>query len=170
MDGEARRQKIMDILNERKTPVSGSKLAKQLGVSRQIIVGDIALLRASNSSIIATNNGYILGEREAVKSSIRIKVSHKVEDIFDELCTITDEGARVKDISIEHSVLGTFSANLSVSNRSEARAYTERTLESGARHPGELTKGVHYHTIEADDPLTLIRVQKALNEKGYLSK
>ena len=47
MDGQTRREQILKMLEESEQPISGSTLAHQLGVSRQIIVGDVALLRAA---------------------------------------------------------------------------------------------------------------------------
>ena len=52
-DGEMRRMNILEILNNRTTPVSGTELAGKLGVSRQVIVQDIALLRADNKEIMS---------------------------------------------------------------------------------------------------------------------
>ena len=52
-----RRGRIERILNEATGPVSGSTLASELGVSRQIIVGDVALLRSAGMPIISTNRG-----------------------------------------------------------------------------------------------------------------
>lgn len=47
MNGEQRREKIIDILNSSSKPVSGVALASMLNVSRQVIVQDIALIRDS---------------------------------------------------------------------------------------------------------------------------
>ena len=51
MDGNKRRQAIIDILKNSLQPVSGTYLAKTLQVSRQVIVQDIALLRAGDYDI-----------------------------------------------------------------------------------------------------------------------
>lgn len=170
MDTEGRRNKIIELLREAEKPLSGTELADSFGVSRQIVVGDISVLRAAGNDIIATNNGYLLNESREKKLMDKVKVCHKSEDIFDELCTIIDEGARVKGMLIEHSVIGSISIPLSITNRAEAALYSEKMQDSVHRHPGELTGGVHYHLIEADDMLTLLKVQKHLNEKGYLAK
>lgn len=60
MTGEERREQILALLKEGQTPMTGTDLAKRMGVSRQIIVHDIALLRASKQPIIATTKGYII--------------------------------------------------------------------------------------------------------------
>ena len=60
MEAAARRQAILDRLRTADRPVSASSLAAELNVSRQIIVGDIALLRAGGAEISATPRGYVL--------------------------------------------------------------------------------------------------------------
>lgn len=170
MDTEERRVKILEMLQSSSTPISGSMLAKELKVSRQIIVGDIAILRAGNNGIIATNNGYIVEKNENAVSTATIKVKHKTEDVYDELCSIIDEGGRVKNLIIEHKAYGQIVIDLNIRSRSDAKAYLERLLDADQLHPLTLNNGVHIHTVEADDMLTLIRVQKTLNEKGYLYK
>ena len=51
MNGQLRREKIIDILSRSDTPVSGVALANQLNVSRQVIVQDIALIRAASYDV-----------------------------------------------------------------------------------------------------------------------
>ena len=62
MDARERRRAIMGVLERAKGPVSGSALAHEVGVSRQVVVQDIALLRADGHDIVATNRGYVLQE------------------------------------------------------------------------------------------------------------
>ncbi|MEG2245267.1 MAG: helix-turn-helix domain-containing protein, partial [Erysipelotrichaceae bacterium] len=54
MDTNKRRVQIMKIIKESDKPVSATFLANMFEVSRQSVVGDIALLRASGKAIIAT--------------------------------------------------------------------------------------------------------------------
>ena len=63
MNGEQRREKIIDILNSSSKPVSGVALASMLNVSRQVIVQDIALIRASDNEISSTNRGYVIRKK-----------------------------------------------------------------------------------------------------------
>ena len=53
MSGEKRRENLLKILQESTNPVSGTELAEKFNVSRQIVVQDIALLRAKNHEIIS---------------------------------------------------------------------------------------------------------------------
>lgn len=170
MEGESRRKSIIDVLKEANKPLSGTELAKILGVSRQCIVTDIALLRATSEEIIATNKGYIYNPSSKRKNRVVIKVSHKNEDIFDELCTIIDYGGKLVDIYVPNLAYGDIVANISINNRIDAGNYAEKFVDGASKHLSELTGGLHYHTIEADDEIALIRIQKALNDKGYLVK
>ena len=54
MNAAQRREAIQERLSGATAPVSASTLAAQLGVSRQIVVGDVALLRAGGAQIDAT--------------------------------------------------------------------------------------------------------------------
>ena len=47
MNAAQRRERILTRLNSAGAPLSASTLAAELGVSRQIVVGDVALLRAA---------------------------------------------------------------------------------------------------------------------------
>ena len=46
-----RRKEIIRTLQTNKTPLSGTALGEKLGVSRQIIVQDIALLRTADTTL-----------------------------------------------------------------------------------------------------------------------
>ena len=60
MDAKERRSAILQLLRSRTQPVTGGELAQLMGVSRQVIVQDVALLRTSGASIFATPEGYIM--------------------------------------------------------------------------------------------------------------
>ena len=165
MNNETRRQKIIEAIREAQGPISATTLAGRFSVSRQIIVGDIALIRAEGTRIIATNAGYIPG---STTHSAEVKIRHQSSDTFDEMCAVVDEGARITSIVIDHPFYGKIKCPLDIGNRAQAKAYVQAVSESGALE--SLTGGVHYHTIEAESELILLRVQKALNDKGYLCK
>lgn len=169
MTGEERRSKIVDTIKASEKPVSATTLAKALKVSRQIIVGDIALIRAEGLDIIATNKGYIINRKPSMATTV-IKVKHKPEDMYDELCTIVDLGAKVLTEEIVNDLYGRIVVDINVLNREDARIFSEKCLDSSQKPISEITGGVHFHTVAADNDLILIRVSRALNEKGYLSK
>lgn len=170
MEGEERRAKILDILKERKTPVSGTSLARELSVSRQIVVGDIALLRAHGTEIIATNSGYLIADFSNKTKTFRVYCRHRLEDAYDEYCTILDEGARIINEGIVHDVYGEVIVPLNIMNRADAKRHTEKMLNGNCEDIMILSGNNHFHTLEAESDLTVLRVQRALHEKSYLVK
>jgi len=168
MNGEERRTKIIEILRSREEPVSGAELAKVLNVSRQVIVQDIALLRAVNRNIISTTKGYVLYVKEVQKVNRCFLVKHTDDEIEDELCTIIDNGGKVMDVIVMHDIYGEISTGLILKNRQEVYDFVEK-LKSHQTIPLKgLTGGVHLHTVEADSEVVLDSIEKKLREKKYL--
>lgn len=170
MEGDKRREQLVLLLKSAKAPISGADLAKQLGVSRQVIVQDIALLRAVNKNILSTNKGYVLYAPE--QDSGRIKrsfpVAHSKEQIQDELYTIVDYGGKVLDVVVEHDIYGQITADLILCNRLDVDEFVERIEHSKSRPLKVLTDGAHWHTVEADSVKVLDKIEDMLREKGYL--
>lgn len=52
MDSAERRKRIVQILTNAKGAVTGTELSQQCDVSRQIIVGDVAILRAEGLGVV----------------------------------------------------------------------------------------------------------------------
>ncbi|MGI6188996.1 MAG: transcription repressor NadR [Clostridiales bacterium] len=169
MLADERRQAILEIISENKQPVTGSYLAGMLDVSRQVIVQDIAILRAAGNDIIATPQGYMLSKNIYPKRYQRvIACKHQDDGIEDELMTIVDLGGTVLDVSVEHRVYGEFRARLMIKSPSDVRSFIEIMKREKAEPLCALTEGVHLHTVEADTPGILDKVERALEEKGYL--
>ena len=170
MEGKDRREKLISILQEADAPVSGTDLAKGLGVSRQIIVQDIALLRAVDKNILSTNKGYVLHVPEQESNSVKrsFAVSHTKEDIQDELYTIVDCGGKVLDVVVEHDIYGQITADLILCNRLDVDEFIRRIDRSKSRPLNVLTDGEHWHTIEAVSEKILDRIEEKLKEKGYM--
>lgn len=179
MTGEERRKAITDIIRKSTKPVSGASLAKQFQVSRQVIVQDIALLRAADYDIYSTARGYMLmssltenRHQEMRKDTDAITrvfhVSHTDEQMEDELNTIVDMGGRVLDVYVEHAVYGAIRTALPIACRRHVQEFMN-SIHNGKSTPlKNLTAGDHYHTVEADDEETLDYIEEALKEKGYL--
>ena len=164
--GNERRNRIIEILSSSKSPVSGSELAKMLNVSRQAIVNDIALIRVTRPDLLATNEGYIM--MHSSDNRRIFKVNHSIEDMEDELNSIVDLGGTVLDVFIEHKIYGTVNAPLNLSTRRDVKNFLN-DLKSGVSSPlMNLTKGYHYHTIEARSSEILDEIAECLKEKGYL--
>lgn len=151
-------------------PVSGASLAARLGVSRQVIVQDIALLRADNKGIMSTYKGYILHNPQMEAGScIRVFcVSHSTEDTLDELQTIVDFGGRVLDVSVEHGLYGHITVDLFINNRLDSSAFVAQMGTSRDQPLKVLTGGCHYHTVAAGQERNLDLIEEALKKKGYL--
>ncbi|MDO5422373.1 MAG: transcription repressor NadR [Eubacteriales bacterium] len=168
MDGAARRQELLNILSRSQKPVPGVELAKELQVSRQVIVQDIALLRAGNEEILSTNRGYLLQKKQ--QEAVRIfKVQHTVEQIEEELNSIVDLGGQVQDAFVYHKIYGVVKVALKIKSRREVKEYLT-DLENGISSPlMKITDGYHYHTVVADSEKTLDLIQETLNQKGFLA-
>lgn len=169
MEGDSRRDKIIEMLNQAPEPLSGAALAKQLKVSRQVIVQDIALLRAYDKNILSTNKGYILYQPETKAVYKRtVSVMHTDGQMQDELYTIVDCGAHVLDVVVEHEVYGQITADLFLRNRTDVDEFIEKIAKSKAQPLKTLTNGAHFHTVEADSEDVLARVERQLDARGYL--
>lgn len=168
MDGSKRREKITEILLSRKEAVSGSELAKLLGVSRQVIVQDIALLRAVNKNILATTKGYLLYVQEQKKATRCFLVKHTTDQIEDELCTIIDLGGKVLDVIVIHQVYGQIQTDLVLQSRADIAVFMKKANARKSAPLNVLTDGTHLHTVEADSEEILDQIEASLRAKNYL--
>ncbi|KMY46338.1 transcriptional regulator [Bacillus sp. FJAT-27916] len=168
---DERRDYLVSILKEETKPIKGVELAKLCSVSRQIIVGDITLLKARNHPIIATPNGYLYLQNEerrpALKSMI-IASEHPPEDTEKELQLIVDCGVTVKDVKVEHPLYGDLTASIMVSNRSDVRQFIMKLKTTNAALLSQLTNGIHLHTLEAPTEEQLQNAADALRKAGFL--
>lgn len=160
-----RKAAIIEAIRTSETPVSASALARKLHVSRQIIVGDIALIRASGTQIIATPRGYVW-ERSNAGSERKIAVLHAPQQMREELYTIVDQGAEVVDVIVEHPTYGQLVGQLQLSSRYDVDQFIDRM--QGNEPLSQLTHGVHLHTIRCRDTAVFERVENALRKKGLL--
>lgn len=160
-----RKAAIIEAIRTSETPVSASALARKLHVSRQIIVGDIALIRASGTQIIATPRGYVW-ERSNAGSERKIAVMHAPQQMREELYTIVDQGAEVVDVIVEHPTYGQLVGQLQLSSRYDVDQFIDRM--QGNEPLSQLTHGVHLHTIRCRDAAVFERVENALRKKGLL--
>ncbi|MBQ9969418.1 MAG: transcription repressor NadR [Oscillospiraceae bacterium] len=169
LTGEERRKELIRVLEQSNKAVSGTDLAKQFEVSRQVIVQDIALLRATNKKILSTNKGYILfRDDEKTKAKRIVCVLHKDTDILKEFECIVDCGAKVLDVVVEHEIYGQVSVDLLIQNRQDALSFVEQLRNCKSKSLSCLTDGVHYHTLEADSEAMLDCAEAALKEAGFL--
>ncbi len=170
LDGEQRRAEIVRLLAGSRSPVSGTELARRLKVSRQVIVQDVALLRAVNKNILSTNKGYLLFEpgREAGECRKTLCVRHSTEQVLDEFYAIVDLGGKVLDVVVEHELYGQIAVDLIIASRQDAEEFCRKMKENRAKPLKELTEDIHYHTVVAKDETTMNRIENVLREKGFL--
>ena len=170
MTGDERRGVILAELRGAAKPLSGSALARATGVSRQVIVQDIALLRANGHDVIATARGYVLQEGANAQMPTRLfKVRHTVDQLEDELDLVVDRGGIVMNVMVNHRVYGTITADLDIRNRRDVARYLE-DIHSGKSVPlMTVTSGYHFHRVAADTVEQLDEIEAALAERGYLA-
>ncbi|MDE6442081.1 MAG: transcription repressor NadR [Clostridia bacterium] len=166
MRGEKRRQEILSLLGNTDNPIPANVLKERFEVSRQVIVQDIAILRANGYDITSTNRGYVLsGKTQATRV---FKCRHTFEELVDEGALIIELGGRIEDIYVNHRVYGKISARLGLYNRRHVEELY-RSLVSGASKPlMVVTDGYHYHNVTADSEKTLDLIEQSLRERGFL--
>lgn len=168
MKGEERRKKILQILEESKKPLSGVALAKQFDVSRQIVVQDIALIRANGVDIMSTNRGYLLQVKNAL--SRVFKVVHTDEEVEEELNLIVDLGGKVEDVFVYHKIYDVVRAEMNIKSRMDVKKYMEGITSGKSSLLKNVTSGYHYHTVTAESVEILDLIQEQLQEKGFLAR
>lgn len=167
MKSEDRREQIVKYLDIQDEPVSGSKLASIFNVSRQVIVQDMAILRAEKINIIATSQGYMSIPKKKLFTK-RVVCSHKKEDMKFELMTFIECGCKVIDVIVEHPVYGELKGNLMLSNSKEVNDFLDKVNNSNAQLLSQLTNGLHIHTIEAINEDSIEKAKKVLRANGNL--
>ena len=169
MQAEERRQAILDILRQSAAPVSATALASRFSVSRQIIVGDIALLRATGATISATPRGYMLSQQAPSGIIHQVACQHDGAEIMEaELNAMVDQGCTVLDVIVEHPIYGQLTGSLQLSPRYDVKQFIARCAQSDARPLSHLTEGIHLHTISCPDEAAYERVKSTLSSIGVL--
>lgn len=169
MTGEKRREKLITLLGNADKPLSGAALAKELKVSRQVIVQDITILRASGNQLLATNRGYLL-EKEQSDSVCRVfKVRHSDEDTEKEMNLIVDLGGILTDVFVYHRAYGIIRGDLNVHSRLDVRRYLDSLRGGSSRLLKNVTDGYHYHTVIADRTEILDLIENELAKQGFLA-
>lgn len=170
VSGSERRDAIKGILTGSKVPVSGTVLAKRYAVSRQVIVQDIAILRAGGTEIISTAQGYYIPQaiKQPAALTFTAACQHSGDEMEKELEIIVDLGGKVMDVVVEHPVYGELRGLLMLSSRRQVRQFTGSIAETGVEPLSSLTNGVHLHTIEVPDMETKQLIIAALKKADIL--
>ncbi len=166
--GMERRDQLVGHLRRAGRPVTGTELAGIFGVSRQVIVQDIAILRATGAPIVATPQGYLFSPNVTTTHRAVLASRHTRENTQDELYCLVDAGVRVVDVVVEHPLYGELRGLLMLASRSDVDRFMAQLDASGAELLSSLTGGVHLHTIEAQSRDALEKARVAMREHGYL--
>ena len=167
MKGNERRENIILDLKREEGPLSAGALASKYGVSRQVIVQDVALLRARGENIQATSSGYLL--IEPLEITRVFKSIHSDEETAEELNLCVDLGGTVKDVFVYHRVYGVIRADLNISSRLDVQKFLEGVSSGQSSLLKNTTSGYHYHTVTAPSEEILDLIQEALMRRGFLA-
>lgn len=169
MKTEERRESLLKRLKKSQNAIIGSELAEDFGVSRQVIVQDIALLRARGEKIIATSQGYLYPESNKDTIKATIACTHGEDDeVEEELMTIVNYGAKIIDVIVEHPIYGELKGMLMIKNHADVKEFVKNYKKNDASLLSSLTDGVHLHTVEALNEQVIKKIKKELEDKGYL--
>ena len=166
MTAEQRRQEILTLLEQTDTPLSAAALAHRFSVSRQIVVGDVALLRAQGREIVATARGYVIPAPAGLVRQVACR--HTAAQTREELDAMVDCGCTVIDVVVEHPVYGEITAPLQLSSRRDVDEFVRKMLDNAAQPLSLLTDGIHAHRLSVPDEDAFQRVCAALRQKGML--
>ncbi len=166
MKAKERRELILDRIKNADGPVAAAALAGELHVSRQIIVQDVAIIRASVEGIMSTNRGYIYRNEAGFEREFKVK--HSYDRTEEELTTIVDYGGIVRNVSISHAVYNRVTAKLNIRSRFDVTTFMKKLANSQSSLLGNATNGYHYHLVQAPSEEILNIIESKLDEKGFL--
>ena len=168
MDGKNRREKILAALDNSKKAIKGSDLAITYGVSRQVVVQDIALLRAQGKAIVSTAEGYMVYASDEANNRRVFCVSHEDDQLEEELLIFVDNGGHLMNVIVDHPVYGQITVDLLLKTRRQVKAFINKIQSTDFIPLMTLANGNHYHTVEADSEEALDDIEKELRAVGFL--
>ena len=168
MSAVQRREQIIQLMRKSSSPLSGGALGQATGVSRQIVVQDIALLRSEGYDIISTARGYMLNES---KQYTRLfKTYHSDERTEEELNIIVDLGGTVVDVMVNHRVYSRVTASMNIKTRRDVQNFIDALSSSKSTPLKNITSGYHFHHIAAEQEEILDEIEEALRKNGFLAE
>ena len=166
MIANKRREAIVELLLKEKAPIKGVDLATKFNVTRQIIVKDIAILRAKGNNIIATPDGYMFNDDSGSRVKSIIAVNHRKAEMIKELEFVIKYGGIIEDVIVEHPIYGEIKGLLMIKNLNDLNRFRESFELSESTPLSSLTNGVHLHTVSVDTKENMELIKKELKEKG----
>ena len=167
MNSIDRRDKMIKSLINSNKPIKGTEFAKEYNVTRQIIVKDIAILRAQGNNIIATSEGYIYGKDDN-RIKFIIAVTHNSNQLEDEMNTIIKYGGIIEDVIVEHPLYGEIRGMLMIKNLNELQKFIDKYKTNSIKPLSLLTDGFHIHTISVDTEENMNAIIEELKIKGFI--
>lgn len=167
MKADERRNSIIEMLIREKKAIKGTTLAESFNVTRQIIVKDIAILRAKGNNIIATPDGYMINDNSSRVKSV-IAVNHNNEDVIKELEIVVKYGGIIEDVIVEHPLYGEIKGILMIKNLNDLNKFKNTLKEIDVKPLSILTNGIHLHTISADSIENMELIKEELKENGFI--
>lgn len=168
MNASERRTAILDMLSSAENYINATQLAEHFGVTRQIIVSDIALLRANGNGIVSTQHGYSVERKDKRGIEFTVVCKHSIDDVASEFYAVVDNGGRVENVTVEHPLYGQISVELDIASRYDADDFVQRAKEAKASQLSDLTGGVHVHTVWVKDNAAKERIILKLTELGII--
>lgn len=162
---QSRQDSILAELGASDRPLTGTELAERCGVTRQVVVHDIALLRAAGVYIISTPRGYWLQTAPRSETTV-LSVFHPPNLTDVELTTLVDFGIEVVDVIVEHPVYGELRGDLHLVSRRDVALFLEKVASSDALLLSSLTEGFHLHTVASPSQKRLREAISALRLHG----
>lgn len=162
-----RQRQLSNLLTQATEPITGTELSARLGVTRQVVVHEIAILRAQGLQVISTPRGYLLHTNDApVVPTYVLSVNHPPELTATELFTMVDFGLRVVDVQVDHPIYGELKGSLHLASRRDVELFLSRVQSSDAQLLSSLTDGHHLHTVQCADEHRLMECIEALRKSG----
>ena len=168
MTANERREEIIKNLVKEKKAITGSELASYFNVTRQVIVKDIAILRAAGKNIIATPDGYMINDNSDNRVKSVIAVNHTEDEMESELEIVVKYGGIIEDVNVEHPLYGEIKGILKIKNLNDLNKFTGYFEKVEAKPLSALTNGIHLHTISADSEENMNLIKMELKEKGFI--
>ena len=170
MTGEERREQLLYLLRNQQEPMSGTALAQRFHVSRQVIVQDIALMRAENIAVLSTNKGYLIRTAAAVPQQPKrvFYVRHDTDQVLEEFMTVLELGGKILDVAVEHELYGQIRVELLIETEQDARDFVDRLARCRDNPLKVLTGDCHYHTVSAPSEKLLDLIEQELKAKGFM--
>lgn len=148
--------------------MTGTDLSTELGVSRQAIVNDVAILRAMGEPILGSPRGYLVGGSSDDRPIATIACRHDRDGWRRELEILVDRGIAVLDVVVEHPLYGEVQANLYVETRADIDRHMKAIERDDVVLLPALTGGVHLHHVRPPGPDALDAAKRELNAAGLL--